>query len=166
MPSKAYGEMIAALHEAGIGIVHESYSWRTFGSWVIVVNTTPRRKIVWNGRHAQLKILHTIDGDPDAFWHYRLHWEGPEGYSPRTEAVIDALLRDDSPQKNAYDEAVLEREKACHGSSKRRFAGHEGRPEARLGIRRHPREPHVARAPPWTAHPQDDIYRATNGSAR
>ena len=105
MSKQAYEEMISALDEREIGIVYHKYTWRTIGSWEIVVDTTPRRKIVWGGHLGQLKILNTIDGDSVAYWNYRVHWEGPEGYSPRTGAVLDALLSERNPRREVFEEA-------------------------------------------------------------
>lgn len=105
MTKQAYEEMITALDRRDIGIVHHKYTWRSFGSWEIVVDTTPRRKISWSGHQAKLKIENTIDGDSVAYWNYRLHWEGPEGYPPRTEAVLEGLVADHNPRKEVFLES-------------------------------------------------------------
>lgn len=107
--SKAhYKEMLGALEDEGLFVISATYSWRTFGSWSIVVDVEPERAIIWDGRKGQISIRHTPSGDWTAFSEYGLHWEGPDGYTPRVQAVIDVLLRKDSPAKRAHMVRVAE----------------------------------------------------------
>lgn len=56
MSSKEYDDAMKQLLGAGYNIVKSEYNDSAFGSWFITVNTTPSRRITWEGREKILRV--------------------------------------------------------------------------------------------------------------
>jgi hypothetical protein len=81
------------LRDTGFAVVDAACSGASFGSWHVTVSTTPRRRVVWDGRDGWL-ILQDETERPvrnNLIWHDV--WIA-KGLAEQTcEAALDALRR-------------------------------------------------------------------------
>jgi hypothetical protein len=81
------------LRDTGFAIVKAAYWRESFGSWYVIVSSTPRRRVIWDGRDGWLILQEETEERfrYEFVWHDA--WIGRTSVDQTCEAALEALRR-------------------------------------------------------------------------
>ena len=93
MDKSSYETVLANLPERGFKVLDAEYQKAAFGSWIVDIGSTPRLRIVWDGKDGWLYIQRMTN---QKFWNMPVWedlWIAREVQEQTTEMCITKLLQ-------------------------------------------------------------------------
>jgi hypothetical protein len=81
------------VRDAGFLIVEAVYSRESFGSWYVKVSSTPRRRVIWDGKDGWLIVQEETEERFGYDFVWRDFWIGRAPIDQTCEAALEALRR-------------------------------------------------------------------------
>jgi hypothetical protein len=81
------------LRDAGFAIVEATYSREAFGSWHIDVKSTPRRRVIWDGKDGWLIVQEETEERFGYDFVWNDVWVGRVPVDQTCEAAVEAVRR-------------------------------------------------------------------------